>query len=76
MKVLKVYEYESTGGSDMSELAVLIVSLGLPIIITPSLFSTLFFLSVFSHPPLRKDSDYPCADVLHNGISAASGAVN
>ena len=75
MEVLKVYEHESTGGSDMSELAVLIVSFGLPIIITP-FFSPLFLVPVFFHPPLRKDSDYPCADMLHNGISGANGAVN
>lgn len=71
----EVYEHESTGGSNASELAVLIVSFSLPIIITPS-FSTLFFVPVFFHPSLRKDSDYPCADGLHNGISAANGAVN
>ena len=44
--MLKVYEHESTAPSDSSELAVLIVSFGLPIIIT-TFFSPLFFVSVF-----------------------------
>ena len=72
---MQVYQHKSAGGFGKSELEVLIVSLGLP---SPSLHlpSPLFLVFVFFHFALRKDSDYPCADVLHNGISAANRAVN
>lgn len=74
VEVRNVYEHEPTGCFDSSELALLIVSFILPII-TLFFLSSFFFVCLF-HPSLRKDSDYHCADVLHNGIRAASGAVN
>lgn len=72
---MKMHEHKSMGGPGISELTVLIVSFGCPIIIIPSFFSPHVFL-VFIHSSLRKESDYPCTNVLHNGISAGSGAVN
>lgn len=63
------------GPPSTSELTVLIVSFGYPIIIIPSFFSPHFFL-VFIHSSLWKESDYPCTNVLHNGISAGSQAVD
>lgn len=77
VELLQVYAHDSKGGPDTPELAVLIISFDIPIIIiTPSFSLYSFFFAVFIHPPLRKDSDYPCAIVAHNGISAANRAVN